>query len=290
MSGTKLFIPLALLLSAIVFYACTFTVNQWELVLKLQLGAIVNTNYTPGLKFMIPVVETVKKFDGRIQTLDARPERFLTIEKKDVIVDSYAKWRITDVGQFFRATGGNEAKTSRLLSERINTSLRDEFGKRTIQEVISGERAEIMALLTQDADAKARELGVEIIDVRVKQIDLPPEVSGSVFGRMRAERERVARDLRAQGSEAAERIRADADRQRTVILADAYRQAEQLRGEGDAKAAKIYADAFNQDAEFYSFYRSLNAYQTIFKDGSSIMVLEPNSEFFRYFDAKETGE
>ncbi|HHH39606.1 MAG TPA: protease modulator HflC, partial [Sedimenticola sp.] len=196
-----------------IVYSSAFVVNQWETAIKLRLGEIVDSNYEPGLHWRVPVIQEVKKFDARIQTLDARPERFLTLEKKDVIVDSFAKWRISDVAQFYRSTGGDPGKTARLLSERINTSLRNEFGKRTIKEVVSGERAEIMALLTKDSDEKAGELGVEILDVRVKQIDLPPEVSGSVYDRMRAERERVARDLRAKGAEAAERIRADADRQ-----------------------------------------------------------------------------
>jgi membrane protease subunit HflC len=273
-----------------IIYSSAFVVNQWEVAIKLRLGEIIDSDYEPGLHWMFPIINEVKKFDGRIQTLDAQPQRFLTIEKKDVIVDSYAKWRISNVAQFFRSTGGNSAKTSRLLAERINTSLRDEFGKRTILEVVSGERAEVMALLTKDSDEKASELGVEILDVRVKQIDLPPEVSESVYDRMRAERERVARDLRAQGAEAAERIRADADRQQTVILADAFKQAEELRGEGDGKSAAIYAGAFNQDREFYSFYRSLNAYRGMFSSGSSdIMVLEPDSEFFRYFKESEGG-
>ncbi|MCP4289560.1 MAG: protease modulator HflC [Gammaproteobacteria bacterium] len=268
-------------------YSAAFVVNQWEVAIKLRLGEIIDSDYEPGLHWMMPVINEVKKFDGRIQTLDAQPQRFLTIEKKDVIVDSYAKWRISNVAQFFRSTGGNSAKTGRLLAERINTSLRDEFGKRTIQEVVSGERSEIMALLTKDSDEKAAELGVEILDVRVKQIDLPPEVSESVYDRMRAERERVARDLRAQGAEAAERIRADADRQQTVILADAFKEAEELRGEGDGKSAAIYSGAFNQNREFYAFYRSLNAYRGMFNSGSDIMVLEPDSEFFRYFKSSE---
>ncbi len=260
-----------------------FVVNQWELALKLRLGEIVDADYEPGLHWRIPLIHDVKKFDGRIQTLDSRPGRFLTVEKKDVIVDSFVKWRIINVAQYYRSTGGRSDTTARLLAERINTSLRNEFGKRTIQEVVSGERAEIMALLTKDADEKAGELGVEIIDVRVKRIDLPPEVSGSVYDRMRAERERVARDLRAKGAEAAERIRADADRQRTVILADAFKQAEELRGEGDAKAAEIYANAYEQNPEFYAFYRSLAAYRNVFDKGGDMMVLEPDSEFFRYF-------
>ena len=281
MKNLKLLIPI-IAVAVVLVYASAFTVNQWEVALKLRLGEIVRTDYEPGLHWMVPVVNNVKKFDARIQTLDAQPQRFLTIEKRDVIVDSFAKWRISDVAQFFRSTGGSRDKTARLLAERINTSLRDEFGKRTIKEVVSGERAEIMALLTKDIDAKASELGVEILDIRVKQIDLPPEVSDSVYDRMRAERERVARDLRAQGGEAAERIRAEADRERVVIVADAYKQAEQLRGEGDGKAAEIYASAFSQDAEFYAFYRSLNAYQRSFSDRSDVMVLQPDSEFFRY--------
>jgi membrane protease subunit HflC len=267
-------------------YASAFVVNQWELALKLQLGEIVDSDYKPGLHWRLPVIQEVKKFDSRIQTLDANPERFLTIEKKDVIVDSFVKWRISNVAQYFRSTGGNPGKTSRLLSERINTSLRNEFGKRTILEVVSGERTEIMQLLTKDSDEKASELGVEIIDVRVKRIDLPPEVSESVYDRMRAERERVARDLRAQGAEAAERIRADADRQQTVILADAFREAEELRGEGDAKATEIYAEAFNQNKEFYAFYRSLAAYREVFQKGGDMMILDSDSQFFRYFKDK----
>jgi membrane protease subunit HflC len=283
MNQIKLLAPIGLLVLAIVIYASTFFVYQWEVALKLRLGEIVDSDYEPGIHFMVPVLNNVKKFDGRIQTLDSRPQRFLTIEKKDVIVDSYAKWRITNPGQFYRSTGGDSGRTARLLSERINTSLRDEFGKRTIQEVVSEDRLELMQVLTKEVDRQASELGIEVVDVRVKKIDLPPEVSESVYERMRAERERVARDLRAKGSEAAERIRADADRQRTVIIAEAYKMAEQLRGEGDAKAAETYANAFNQNQEFYSFYRSLNAYRTSFGQGGDMMVLQPESEFFRYF-------
>lgn len=281
MKASKLFIPV-LAIVAVLVYLSAFTVNQWEVALKLRLGEIVDSSYEPGLHWLVPFVNNVKTFDGRIQTMDSRPERFLTAEKKDVIVDYFAKWRISNVAQFFRSTGGSDDKTARLLQERINTSLRDEFGKRTVQEVISGERAEIMQLLTKDADAKAAELGVEILDVRVKQIDLPPEVSESVYQRMRAERERVARDLRAKGGEAAEKIRANADRERVVIVADAYREAEQTRGEGDGKAAEIYASAYSQDAEFYSFYRSLSAYKNSFKASGDVMVLQPDSDFFRY--------
>jgi membrane protease subunit HflC len=264
-----------------------FVVNQWEMAIKLQFGKIVDSEYKPGLHFKIPLIQNVKKFDSRIQTMDSNPERFLTIEKKDVIVDAYAKWRITNAAQYFRSTGDNVATATRLLTERITTSLRDEFGKRTIQEVISGERAEIMALLTKDADEKASELGIEVLDVRVKQIDLPTEVSQSVYDRMRAERERVAADLRAQGAEAGEKIRADADAQRVVILANAYKGSEEIRGEGDGLSAEIYANAFQKNAEFYAFYRSLNAYGKTFNNDGNMMVLDPDSEFFRYFKSAE---
>jgi len=265
-----------------------FTVKQWEMAIKLRLGEIMDADYKPGLHWMIPFINNVKTFDGRIQTLDARPQRFLTVEKKDVIVDSFVKWRIANVGQYYRSTGGNSGRTASLLAERINTSLRDEFGKRKIVEVVSGERSEIMALLTKDADEKASELGVEVIDVRIKRIDLPSEVSGSVYERMRAERERVARDLRAKGDEAAERIQAEAERQRTVILANAYRDAEKLRGEGDAKAASIYAKAYETNSEFYAFYRSLSAYRSVFTSSGNMMVLKPDSEFFEYFNKMES--
>jgi membrane protease subunit HflC len=282
-SQQKTVTVIGLIVLALVVYSATFTVKQWQVAIKLRLGEIVAADYKPGLHFMVPILNGVKKFDGRIQTLDVRPQRFLTIEKKDVIVDYYAKWRISHPGQFFRSTGGAARRTARLLSERINTSLRDEFGKRTIQEVVSEDRQEIMEHLTKLVDRNAAELGIKVIDVRVKKIDLPPEVSESVYQRMRAERERVARDLRAKGSEAAERIRADADRQRTVILANAYKNAEQIRGEGDAKAAEIYANAYQQNAAFYSFYRSLGAYRAAFGEGGDLMVLQPDSEFFRFF-------
>jgi len=290
MTPSRMFVGIAILSVALALSASAFTVKQYELALKLRLGEIVDADYKPGLHFLMPIWNNVKLFDGRIQTLDQRPERFLTIEKKDVIVDSYAKWRIANVAQFYRSTGGgNVARASVLLSERINTSLRDEFGKRTIKEVVSGERAEIMELLRKDADEKAAELGLEIVDVRVKKIDLPPEVSESVYDRMRAERERVASELRAEGAEAAEKIRANADRERTVILANAYKQAEGLRGEGDSKASEIYAKAFDQNREFYAFYRSMDAYRAVFGDGSGVMVLEPESDFFRYFKNQNGG-
>lgn len=282
-SGKMMLGLVALGAVVLILWASAFFVDQRELALKLRLGEIVDSDYEPGLYFLVPVLNNVMTFDKRIQTLDTPAERFLTIEQKDVIVDYYAKWRINNVAQFFRSTGGLADRASQLLEARINTALRDEFGKRTIQEVVSGERREIMDTLTRQADENAADLGVEIIDVRVKTIDLPAEVSESVYGRMRAERERVARDLRARGAEAAERIRADADRQRTEIVADAYREAEQIRGGGDAESAEIYANSFNQNREFYSFWRSLKAYRRVFEQGGDMMVLKPESDFFRYF-------
>ena len=279
----KVMLPAAIVLLALLIYASTFVVKEYETAIKLRLGEIVGSDYDPGLHLKVPLLNNILTFDARIQTLDSRPERFLTIEKKDVIVDSFTKWRISDAAQFFRSTGGDSARTARLLSERINTSLRDEFGKRTIQEVVSEERLALMKELTKQIDTQATELGVDVVDVRVKKIDLPPEVSESVYNRMRAERERVARDLRAKGSEAAERIRADADRQRTVIIADAYKEAEETRGQGDAKAAEVYASAYTADPEFYAFYRSLNAYRTSLGAGGSTLVLAPDSDFFKFF-------
>jgi membrane protease subunit HflC len=283
MNKLKTFLPAALAAFVLLIYAFTFVVQEYQVAIKLRLGQIVGDDYPPGLHFKVPILNNIKVFDRRMQTMDARPERFLTIEKKDVIVDSYTKWRISNAAQFFRSTGGNVARTSRLLSERVNTSLRDEFGKRTIQEVVSDDRLALMALLTKEVNENAQELGIEVVDVRVKKIDLPPEVSESVYQRMRAERDRVARDLRAQGGEAAERIRADADRQRTVIVAEAFREAEETRGEGDAKASQIFASAFDQDREFYAFFRSLSAYRSSLGGDRDVMVLQPDSDFFRFF-------
>ncbi len=285
----KILLPIAAALLALMIFASIFTVQQWETAIKLRLGEIVKSDYDPGLHLKVPLLNNVMHFDARIQTLDARPQRFLTIEKKDVIVDSYTKWRINNAAQFFRSTGGDSARAERLLSERVNTALRNEFGKRTIQEVVTEDRIALMKALTKVSDTQAAELGVEVLDVRVKKIDLPPEVSESVYNRMRAERERVARDLRAKGAEAAERIQADADRQRTVIVADAYREAEETRGLGDGRAAEIYAAAYEQNPNFYAFYRSLDAYRRTFAQKNSTLVLSPVSDFFRFFNSQDPG-
>lgn len=285
-SGKGMLALVLIAVLAVVGSSSLFVVQEQQLALLLRLGEIVDADFKPGLHFKIPVIQDVVKFDKRIQTLDANPERFLTIEKKFVVVNSFAKWRISDVAQFYRSTRGSADATSRLLSARINAALRDEFGKRTVQEVVSGERAEIMATLARNANEQAADLGVEIVDVRVKQIDFSDDISENIYERMRTERHRVAAELRAQGAEAAEKIQADADRQRIEIVSDAYRQAELLRGDGDAQAAETYAKAFQQNPEFYSFWRSLTAYRDVFQDSGSMMVLDPDSEFFRYFSAE----
>lgn len=281
MAYPKLFITLIVL--AVVAWFGLFTVDERQRAIKFRLGEIQRSDYEPGLHFQVPFLNNVRKFDARILTLDAEPERFLTSEKKDVIVDSYVKWRIKDVEKYYKATGGDERRAALLLFQKVNDGLRSEFGKRTILEVVSGERAEIMNIVTENANRQGEELGVEAIDVRIKRINLPEEVSASVHQRMRAERERVARDFRSRGSEAAERIRADADRESTIILAEAYRDAERTRGEGDAKAAATYAGAFGEDQEFYEFTRSLNAYKKSMGRSGDILLLEPDSDFFKYF-------
>ena len=285
-SGQGMLVLVLVGVLAFVGSASLFVVQEAQLALLLRLGEIVDADFKPGLHVKIPVIQDVVKFDKRIQTLDAAPEQFLTVEKKFVVVNSYAKWRISDVAQFYRSTRGSQDTASRLLSARINAALRDEFGKRTVKEVVSGERAEIMATLARNANENAADLGVEIVDVRVKQIDFTDNISENIYERMRTERHRVAAELRAQGAEEAEKIQADADRQRIEIVADAYRQAELLRGEGDAGAADTYAKAFQQNSEFYSFWRSLTAYRDVFSDGGSMMVLDPDSEFFRYFKSE----
>jgi membrane protease subunit HflC len=258
---------------------------------KFRLGEFDRADYTPGLYFKIPFINNVRKFDRRIMTLDAEPERYLTFEKKNVIVDAFIKWRINNVESYYRTMGGDERRAGMRLSQVIKNGLRDEFGKRTIQEAISGERAQIMNVITAQIEEQAKQFGIEVVDVRIKRIELPPEVSSSVYDRMEAERSRVAKDLRSRGAEAAERIRADADRQRTVILAEAYRDSERLRGEGDGRSAEIYAQAFSKDAKFYEFYRSLDAYKNVFTSSEDVLVLDPGSEFFQYFkDASGQGK
>ena len=271
------------LLIAIVIYFSIFTVNQWQQAIVFKFREIYRSDNQPGIHFMIPLVNYAQKIEKRLLNLDQEPQRFLTKEKKDVIVDYYVKWRITDIEKFYTATRGNIVSANTLLEQRINRALRDEFGERTVQEVVAGERTQILNVVTSTTSNLTDELGISVIDVRTKRIDLPAEVSNSVYQRMRAERDRVAKDFRARGSEAAERIRANADREREVILANAYRDAETIRGEGDAQATEVYAAAFTNE-EFYSFYRSLNAYQNSFSEGNDILLVEPESDFFKYFN------
>ena len=260
-----------------------FTVDQRQYALIFQLGEIKEVVKEPGLAFKWPLIQNVRFFDKRILTLDsAEPERFLTAEKKPVLVDSFVKWRIDDVMKYYISVSGDETIAKTRLSQTVNAGLREEFGRRTVHDVVSGERDKIMADVRRKADADMRAIGVQIIDVRLKRVDLPPEVSESVYRRMETERKRVANELRSQGAADAEKIKADADRQREVIIAEAYRDAQKIKGEGDAKAAALYAGAFNQNPEFYSFYRSLEAYRQSFKSKSDVLVIEPNSDFFKY--------
>ena len=284
MSMNKNLVLILLVVVILLASMSAYTVDERQRAILFRLGEIMKTELEPGLHFKLPLVNNVRKFDVRVLTLDAEPERFLTTEKKNVIVDFFVKWQIDDIGQYYRATRGDERRAALRLSQIIKDGLRSEFGKRTIQEVVSGDRAEIMAILSREADEQTDEFGIDVIDVRIRQIDLPREVSSSVYQRMEAERARVAKDFRARGAEAAEKIRANADREREVLLAEAFRKAETIRGEGDARATEIYANAFGRDEEFYNFYRSLNAYRKSFDGKDDVLVLEPDSQFFQYYN------
>lgn len=264
-----------------------FTVDERQVAILLQFGKVERTDLKPGLHFKVPVVQNVLKFDARIQTLDSDPQNYLTFEKKNVIVDSFVKWRIADVRRFYTSAGGSILQANNRLGEVILKRLRDEFGKRTIQQVVSGERTEIMDKLRVAAKDQADELGLEIVDVRIKRVDLPEDVGQSVYNRMRAERLEVAKRFRSEGEEQARELRANANKDREVIIAEADREAQITRGSGDARATEIYASAFGQDREFYKLYRSLNAYRTAFGSTSDILLLEPKSEFFDYFKGSE---
>jgi membrane protease subunit HflC len=280
----------SLIFGGIVLFAATvFTVDQRQYAIIFQLGEIKEVITEPGLAFKWPMIQNVRIFDKRILTLDSpEPERFLTAEKKPVLVDSFVKWRINDVKQYYISVGGDESLARTRLAQTVNAGLREEFGRRTVHDVVSGSRDAIMVDVQKKADADIRTIGVEIVDVRLKRVDLPPEVSESVYRRMETERKRVANELRSQGAAEAEKIRADADRQREVIVAEAYRDAQKVKGEGDAKAASIYGRAFGENAEFYAFYRSLEAYRGSFKNKSDLLVVEPSSDFFKYL--KNSGK
>ena len=291
MSPRQMWLGLLLTLVVIVLSNSLYVVKETQRGVLLKFGEVVEPDLKPGLHVKVPFVNNVRLFDGRIMTLDANPERFFTQEKKALIVDSYAKFRVLDTSKYYTATNGEEARAAGLLSQRINDGLRNEVAVRTVQEVVSGQRDELMDAITRRlSEVAATELGVEVIDVRVKKIDLPPDVSDSVYRRMNAEREKEARELRSQGQELAEGIRAAADREVTVIEANAFREAEMIRGGGDADATRIYAEAYNQDPEFYSFVRSLKAYQETFNAGSDVLLVKPDSEFYRYLRDPKGGK
>ena len=267
-----------------------FVVDQRQTAIVFQLGEMVSVKTEPGLYFKVPLMQNVRYFDSRILTLDTgEPERFITAEKKNVMVDSFVKWRIVDVKQYYISVGGDELRARTRLMQTVNSSMREEFGKRTIHEVVSGEREQIMTVLREKTDADARKIGVQVLDVRLKRVDFPQEISESVYRRMDAERKRVANELRATGYAESEKIRADADKQREVTLAQAYRDAQKTKGEGDAKATALYAAAFGRNPEFYAFYRSLEAYKQSFKNKSDVMVLDPSSAFFKYLKNPAKG-
>lgn len=287
MTGTKRILLLGVLAIVVIGAFSMYQVGQWQKALLFRLGEIVNTDVQPGLHFKLPFINNVRKYDARILTLDVGAERFLTVEKKNVIVDSFVMWRIADVGRYYTAVLGDERHASQRLEQIIKDGMRGQFSRRTINDVVSGARDTMMVQLTKDANRQARAIGIEVVDVRVKRVDLPAEVSDSVYRRMQAERARVAQEFRSQGAEEAEKIRADADRQRQVLVADAFRDAEKIRGQGDARAAETYAKAYARDKDFYAFYRSLQSYKESFSQGNDVMLLQPNGEFFKYFNESE---
>ena len=284
MSGkSMMWIILAVIVVA-VGSSTVYYVDEREKAIVFQFGEIVRSNDEPGIHFKAPLINNVKFFDARVQTMDSDPELYLTREKKNLVVDSFVKWRITNAANYYTRLGGLASNARNRLAQRVNDALRSEFGNRSVQQVISGDRVEIMDVVRQLTNEETASLGIEVLDVRLKRVDLDPDISERVYQRMEAERSRVAKDLRARGAEAAERIRADADRDRAIILAEARQAAQEVKGQGDAKATAIYADAFTRDREFYRMYRSLNAYRNTFATPDNLLVIEPDSEFFRYFN------
>ncbi|MFN3750424.1 MAG: protease modulator HflC [Thiobacillus sp.] len=281
---------IGLLVVLVVLSMSTYTVDQRQNALVFQLGEVVSVKTKPGLYFKLPLVQNVRYFDTRILTLDSTdPERFITSEKKNVLVDSFIKWRVIDARQFYVSVGGDETRAAIRLNQTVNDGLRAEFGRRTINEVVSGRRDEIMRTIQAKADQDARKIGVQVIDVRLKRVDLPETVSENVYRRMEAERKQVANELRSTGAAEAEKIKADADKQKDVIVAEAYRDAQRVKGDGDARAAAIYAASFGKNPEFYAFYRSMQAYRESFKDKSDVMVLDPSADFFKYMKNPRAG-
>ena len=284
-------ISIAVLVTAVVLGALSvFTVDQRERALVFQLGEIKEIIEQPGLHFKWPLIQNVRYFDNRILTLDnPDTERFITSEKKNVLVDSFVKWKILDLKQYYISVQGDEVRAQTRLAQTVNSALREEFGKRTVHDVVSGERDKIMEVVRDKVEEDAKKIGVDIVDVRLKRVELPQEVSESVFRRMDAERKSVASELRSQGFSDGEKVRAEADKEREIIIAEAYKDAQRIKGEGDSKASAIYAQAFNENPEFYSFYRSLEAYRAGFKSKSDVLVMEPSSDFFKYFRTPGRG-
>lgn len=268
-----------------------YTIDMRRAAIKFQLGEVVAVQTDPGLYFLVPLLQNVRLFDTRIQTLEARdPERFLTSENRNVLVDSFVKWRVVDVRQYYVSVRGDPLAAEARISQTVNDALRAEFAKRTVHDVVSGERDQIMSTVAQKVDSDVRRIGVAVVDVRLKRVDFVPEISSNVYDRMNSERKRVANELRATGQAEGEKIKADADRQRQVIVAEAYRDAQKVKGEGDAKAASIYADAFNRNPEFFSFYRSMEAYRQSLRSKSDVMVVDPSSDFFKYLKSPGRGQ
>ncbi len=282
--NNKIMVVLAILFATVM--SSVFTVTETERAITRRFGEIIKSDYSPGLHLKIPFVDNVTKFDARILTLNSRPERFLTSEKKNVIVDTFVKWRISNAKKFYTTVGGDVDQANLRLDQVIKDAVRSIFSRRTIKDLVDTDRKKIRSILVKNAIPLGKELGLQVVDVRVKRIDLPGEVSASVYSRMEAERSRVAREFRSQGAEAAERIQSDADKQTQVILANAYRDSEKLKGQGDATSADIYAKSFGQNKEFYKFYRSMNAYKETFKGQGNVLVMEPDSDFFKYFKSQ----
>jgi membrane protease subunit HflC len=284
MSGKSMMWIIVAVIVVAVGSSTVYYVDEREKAIVFQFGEIVRSNDEPGFHFKAPLINNVKFFDARVQTMDSDPELYLTRAKKNLVVDSFVKWRITNAANYYTRLGGLASNARNRLAQRVNDALRSEFGNRSVQQVISGDRVEIMDVVRQLTNEETASLGIEVLDVRLKRVDLDPDISERVYQRMEAERSRVAMDLRARGAEAAERIRADADRNRAIILAEARQAAQEVKGQGDAEATAIYADAFTRDREFYRMYRSLNAYRNTFATPDNLLVIEPDSEFFRYFN------
>ena len=281
----------ATVVALLILSMSVYTVDQRKAAIKFQLGEVVSMQPDPGLYFMVPILQNVRLYDTRIQTLDTKDaERFLTSENKNVLVDSFVKWRVTDVRQYYVSVRGDSMAAEARIMQTVNDALRAEFAKRTVHDVVSGEREKIMSTVADKVDKDVKNIGVEVVDVRLKRVDLVPEISSDVFRRMESERKRVANELRSTGSAEGEKIKADADRQKQIIVAEAYRDAQRIKGEGDAQAARIYAEAYGRNAEFYSFYRSLEAYRAALRNKSDVMVLEPSSEFFKYLKNPGRGK